>query len=44
MMMKHNDRLSLAEKIGVKVKASLTGISTMQPSVGESTYNGVSDF
>lgn len=44
MMSKHNDRLQLAERIGVKVKGSLTGLSTLQPSVGSTTYNGVSDF
>lgn len=44
MMQKHNDRLVQADKIGVKVKGNLTGISTMQPSVGDTTYNGVSDF
>jgi hypothetical protein len=44
LMLKHNDRLVQAEKLGVKVKGSLSGISSMQPSVGDTTYNGVSDF
>lgn len=45
LMLKHNERLQLAERIGVKVKGSLTGgLSSIQPSVGSTTYNGVSEF
>ena len=45
MMQKHNDRLSVAERIGVKVKGTLVnGLNNLQPSVGSTTYNAVSDF
>ena len=44
LMSKHNDRLQLAERIGVKVKGSLNGLNTIKPSVGSTTYNDVSDF
>ena len=43
MMKRHNDRIHLAERIGIKVKSNLNGqvnLGAVQPSIGNTSFNG----